>query len=257
MRTCLFCAARADSVEDAWPKWITDQFKARGPSLMQAERRGVQLAAWPLTRPEITIRKVCKNCNNGWMSRLENTTKPVLQPLLAGQRCALDLDAQARITLWAIKTAMVLEGVDSEDTYGYTQPERNTMRAIGAIPWRTSVWLAASLDPSLFVSSKTRHLNGNGAPTATGLATTIGLAHIVLQVFTIRTPQTVGPETQVTVAARGGPWSETTVRVWPTPVASISWPPPMALNGEPGIALLAERFSTSEIPEKDLDVLTV
>ena len=42
-----------------------------------------------------------------------------------------------------------------------------------------------------------------------------------------------------------GPWSRLTVQVWP-PSDGARWPPPMGLNGEPGLDALAERFAEIE-----------
>ena len=214
MRLCLFCSNSANSVEDAWPLWITNQFRGRQPSAVQAERAGIRLTSWNTHQPKLTIRCVCEECNNGWMSRLENRVQPLLQPLLTGQRSAMDMDGQATIATWAVKTAMVLEGMDPAEKRGYSQLQRERFRLRAAIPERTSVWLAASTDLEWFMSTKNRHL-GDTSADISGVSITMAFAHAVLQVFTIRVPETVGPETVVTANVRRGPWSEVTVPIWP------------------------------------------
>jgi hypothetical protein len=32
-----------------------------------------------------TIKRVCKSCNSGWMSRLQQAAKPILVPMLMGE----------------------------------------------------------------------------------------------------------------------------------------------------------------------------
>jgi hypothetical protein len=44
------------------------------------------------------------------MSNLEGQVKPLLQPLLSGAAASLDTVAQSIIGVWAVKTAMALEG---------------------------------------------------------------------------------------------------------------------------------------------------
>ena len=65
--------------------------------------------------------------------------------MLAGTHFALDIAGQATIALWALKTAMVLEGLDPPAMRGYSQDEREQLHTLSAIPIRTSVWLAAAV----------------------------------------------------------------------------------------------------------------
>ena len=227
MRSCLFCPVRADSLEDAWPRWITGQFKGPRPSEVRAERGGIKLKPWSTLQPELTIRCVCRACNNEWMSQLETKVQSFLQPLLAGQSGTVDIASQAVIALWAVKMAMVLEGLDAMEKRMYTQEQRERLRSSAEVPWRTSIWLAASADPAWFMSTKNRHIGV--AEGVAGASTTMGFGHIALQVLTIRVPESVGPKTAVTTDVGRGPWDELTVQIWP-PRATINWPPAMGVN---------------------------
>jgi hypothetical protein len=53
---------------------------------------------------------VCKDCNNGWMSELEQEARPILVPLIQGHKHPRDLKKQESFTLalWAMKTAYAL-----------------------------------------------------------------------------------------------------------------------------------------------------
>ncbi len=255
MRFCLFCSGIANSVEDAWPRWITSQFKGRRPAAFQAERGGVRLPSWSVHQPTLKIRCVCEQCNNGWMSRLEGRVQPFLQPLLVGESGALEMVGQAAIATWAVKTAMVLEGMDPTEKRGYSQLQRERLRLRAVIPWRTSIWLAASAEPDWFMSTKNRH-TGKTPEDISGVSITMAFAHAILQVLTIRVPEDVGPETHVTTEVRQGPWSQLTVQVWP-PSAGARWPPPMGLNGEAGLDALAERFRTTDADRTEIETLAV
>src|SRR5687767_14534922 len=120
------------------------------------------------------------------MRQLEVQAQRFLQALLIGARCNLDTAGRTTIALWSLKTAMVLEAMDQAHKRLYTQRERERLRSLAAIPWRTSAWLAASVDPSLFMSSKNRHVGGESAQDIVGVSTTMAFAHPVLQVLTIR-----------------------------------------------------------------------
>ncbi len=255
MRNCLFCSGAADSKEDALPRWITNQFKGTRPSEAHLERCGKE-HSWPDLAPELLVRWVCRQCNNGWMSQLESQAKPFLQPLLMGEHCFLDMSGQATIALWSMKTAMVLEALDEPEQRAYTQIERERLRTMSAIPWRTSVWLAASVDRSFFLSSKSRH-SGEGPNPMSGVSITVAFAHVVLQVLTIRLPEAVAPKTNVTTAVRHGPWDRATHQIWPNQRVQLRWPPPVGLNGGAGLDSFAERFSTTMLNEGLVDSLAI
>jgi len=179
-----------------------------------------------------------------------------MQPLLMGEQYNVDLAGQVTIAVWSTKTAMVLEGLDRGDYRTYTQAEREQLRSLAAIPWRTSVWLAASTDRSLFMSTKNRHL-GADAKQPSGVSITMAFAHVVIQVLRIRVPENVGPNTLVTTNVRRGPWAQATIQIWPARMAPYGWPPPIALNGESGLNVFAERFNTVTEKQNSIETLAV
>ena len=99
MRQCFFCSGHANSLEDAWPLWLTNQFRTPRASEVHAERRGVRLKPWRVHQPELAVRCVCRTCNNEWMSALEVQAQRCLQPLLMGERCSVDIAAQGTVAL--------------------------------------------------------------------------------------------------------------------------------------------------------------
>jgi hypothetical protein len=220
---------------------------------MQVERYGVSLPSWSSYQPKLPVKCVCEQCNNGWMSRMENRARPHLEPLLTGQPRVLDADAQTTISTWAVKTAMVLEGMDADPKRHYSQLQRERFRLRAAIPWRTSVWLAASAGADSFMSTKNRHMGAT--PNDSGVSVTMAFGAVVLQVLTMRLPEDVGPNTLVDTQVRRGPWSDSALQIW-QPREAASWPPPVGF-GEDGLNLFAERFSTSDCKPDDIDMLVV
>jgi hypothetical protein len=226
------------------------------PCKAQLERQG-SVNTWHVYQPELSIRCVCKSCNNGWMSDLESQTKKYLQPLLMGEKCVLDFSSQTTIALWSLKTAMVLEALDQQQQRIYTQQEREQLQKLSIIPWRTSVWLATSIDRSLFLSAKNRHMSAEDTSKISGASITMAFSHVVIQVFTIRVPPEVGPSTCVTANVRCGPWEQATIQIWPAKTTPVMWPPQLALNSEAGLDALAERFSTTVLGENEVESLIV
>jgi hypothetical protein len=165
------------------------------------------------------------------------------------------MDAQTTLSTWAVKTAILLEGMDPEAKRGYSQLQRERLRLRSAIPWRTSIWLAAAADADLFMSTKSCYM-GASAEAISGFTVTMAFGALVLQVLTMRVPQDVGPNTLVTADVRRGSWGEATIQIWP-PREVASWPPKLGLNGELGVNLFAERFSTTDWPRDEIDTLII
>lgn len=55
------------------------------------------------------LRRICEGCNNGWMSRLEDSVKPTIVALMKGERGLSELseDERRRLARWGAKTAIV------------------------------------------------------------------------------------------------------------------------------------------------------
>jgi hypothetical protein len=96
MRRCISCYSSGPlSNEDAWPLWLNEILELMVPDGAKANvlietTRGfsTQIHDVPGIHPAKN-RKVCGQCNNGWMSQLESDVKPVLTPLILGQTCQL------------------------------------------------------------------------------------------------------------------------------------------------------------------------
>ncbi len=60
-------------------------------------------------------RKVCIPCNGGWMSKVEDTAKPLLTKLILNETVSLTLAQQALIAKWAVMTTIMAEYVNPEN----------------------------------------------------------------------------------------------------------------------------------------------
>jgi hypothetical protein len=118
-RRCAFCGRRADSSEHAWPDWLLSLL-GRGPKYRyDVERRLDDRAPlkWSGSRV-LTVKRVCRSCNNGWMSDLETQAQPILTRLVRGDRpLSLDPAQQATIAAWCRKTAMVFDCTRPREPY--------------------------------------------------------------------------------------------------------------------------------------------
>jgi hypothetical protein len=114
---CLFCGTAGAGVlskEHVIPKWLLLHLNL--PPNDQMFYGVADSTSGELTRQRVHSSftfvegRVCeKNCNNGWMRRLENAAKPILVPLIDGQQPPSELSSAGRtiVAKWTAKTAYV------------------------------------------------------------------------------------------------------------------------------------------------------
>jgi hypothetical protein len=90
---------------------------------------------------DLTVKRVCAGCNNGWLSKLEARVKPLLAPLIRGGNQTLTPNEAATAALWCAKTALIFQFIHPErrlapDEHYYWLRERRTP------PPNVFVWVA-------------------------------------------------------------------------------------------------------------------
>ena len=123
-RTCIFCGNKGGiSKEHFWPDWLSQYYTnspndgniselhaAEGMQPRQLQFRK-QRQGSVLTKK---IRAVCKSCNNGWMSVLEEKIKPVLVAGIHGHSLILSKAQLADLAHWACVKSILGEHAEGE-----------------------------------------------------------------------------------------------------------------------------------------------
>lgn len=129
--SCLFCGrlwgAARRSDEHVLPQWMrrheTDLLKSShssysgGFDLDEKAREFVELPTLLTTKKSslltLKTREVCADCNNGWMSRLEEAARPLIRRLAeaapTGRPVVLTLEEARLLAVWCQKTATTYE----------------------------------------------------------------------------------------------------------------------------------------------------
>jgi len=154
--TCAGCGKPftdvARSREHILPEWLALEIEQPDLSLKQY-LHDEDKSANELLRSHglgsFVIKNVCTSCNNGWMSRLEGRSKPLLLGSMNLQIGLLELSAEQRTTLsaWAIKTAFMIASAQQS----ITDLPWHLFQQLGEEPERvpTECFVLASQLPSL------------------------------------------------------------------------------------------------------------
>jgi hypothetical protein len=237
----MFCYESASTKEHAWPQWLMTRFPSSDIARTYAECNERNLGNWPTK--ELLVKRICRACNNGWMSRLENEVKPVLESILDDKLRVINISAQFSLALWAVKNAMVLETIDSNRLWFYLEEERRLMCTDQTIPQRTSVWIAKCINHRNVYSMAKDLRTMPGDDGFQAFAITMAFGSLILQVVSIKTPAEIPANITVTYDVSDGPWDQTLIQIWPTSQNLLMWPPTYGLEGELGLEALSERLS--------------
>lgn len=120
-KRCIFCGRTGLSEEHIWPVWSHEFIRPKSGSHFHMRR--LQTARGQSTEKQLVseikhdgditsmrFKIVCEhNCNNGWMSRLEERAKPIIIPLLRGTHIALTKPNQELLATWIATKLLTLE----------------------------------------------------------------------------------------------------------------------------------------------------
>jgi len=287
---CIYCGKAEVSDEDVFPEWLRDLFESPGEEEYQ-----LAIDEEPRLRPrdslKVRVRCACQECNNGWMSILQNDCKPIILQLLCETTCELDTLNQRMLSLWAVMSAMSLEASNEPGTWRFTSLEFMKLRWSGLaaptklgfrhdrdyvhreFPKRTSVWIAKwmnSRGPSYVgrvLDNKPPHQKPAGEESALSAARASGLAIISRStsdralittfgfgslVFQVVKEVPADPTDKRTLWVRPGlPWGQILRQIMPLESPTLSWPPPRMLVGEAELEALELRFSQPGAEKSD------
>ena len=240
---CIFCGGPANSKEDVWPCWMTARFIA--PGTMEQERGpDLRMTSWRVDRPELIVKRVCKTCNNGWMSRLQSRAKPVIERLWDEPQVTLDLHDCKALSLWAVMTSMMLQTFDESDRWLYTDYDRTLMWHELRIPSFVGISIANCIGHTETYSAG-RTMTGaaleNQRP-ARGSAITMAFANLGIQVLKVNPEGNTKGLERIEVGQGWGDWENIALQIWPLKGDPVEWPPPRGIRCEEELEIFAGRF---------------
>lgn len=140
--SCAFCQCSDVKMtrEHVLPKWLS---RAGSDAGQYSIKRGSKTIRTPLI--EIVTKRVCEDCNTGWMSRIEDGAKSVLEPLLAYTTRTITETDRWLIARWFTKTILttqlamtarsangILHPQDYRNFYDRPQPFDNQLTLLSA-----------------------------------------------------------------------------------------------------------------------------
>jgi hypothetical protein len=237
MSTCGFCGNDATLTrEDAIPRWITE-LKPDGVTVRADwEHRNIRKWTFWSNKVELVVRAFCATCNNGWMSDLETVAKPYLLPMLLGYELRLPSKAQASVSAWCMKTAMVMEFVSaSPRAHYFTAEERRIFSGRHTPVAGVNINLAGYVGTAAFSAEENPLFFRRGLTRFPGYSCTLQFGALVVQLVGHR-----GASGYVRIRANYAPAE---IRVWPVG-PTVTWPPEAVFDD-----VELRKYATRWLPE--------
>lgn len=242
-RLCAFCGGRPLTREHVMPQWLTnvlpEQARFRGQDqqvILMPPGGGESSIILPHREVKepfnaITVKAVCRNCNNGWMNGVEGAARPALSPLIRGEPVPLERDSTISIATWAVKTALMAQLTSVEGLAALSsvyrafhhdrQPPDNSVvwaAAVGSEDWA----LRYEIVSALIATEEDRDSLAADDPVNT-LSVTLGIGHLLLHtVLTARSEVSYPPLDDIHQGA--------VVRLWPVREEVIDFPAHWLMN---------------------------
>ena len=224
---CAFCSQTADITgEHLWSAWAGKMFGERKYTFTRKELDGTVIT-WKERHLSPTTKVVCRDCNNGWMSELENQAKSIVGDMV--YQCALTtLHAKdiATIAVWAYTKGIVAEHSHHNTEPFFTFAERQLFRQTLSIPNGVQMWFVSlAIQHGLFKSYLVQ------APLSTPQrfelnVFTYGLGHFVIQVVTARwKKKAFRRHRHPPILTQAPEWDCCSIPFWPSKGTPVSWPP--------------------------------
>lgn len=198
------------------------------------------------------IRCVCRACNTGWMSRLQEESKAILEPILTGKATHLYKRQQTLIAAWIAMTVMVAEFID-RDSVAVDQEDRVRLKRRKRPPSHWRIWIARGQPPArpplyyhravAFADSVPeqeleRVKSEAPAPSNTQTSTVRFGKHLIVHVMSSSHRGARGSIRRWLLPPKLSPFI---FQVWPIQSFRIDWPPERALTTAE-IDIVAEDF---------------
>jgi hypothetical protein len=225
-RQCLFCSNPVNSREHIWSDWILKDLKSAKPIRI---RIGKRTDVWS-DKPEVLVKCVCDQCNNGWMSRLESLNKPHMHSMMHDTPVALSPTQQKLLTRWAVLKAIIIEAVNRERTPFYDEGERFNLKPPSSfIPVGTSVWIGRSSINGFHAGGTDIWRQVDEVPKALhGCVTNIVVGRLFIQVLTVHALVRFAAS-RPSFECNSGTWDVNLLDVWPV-FGERRWPPPVTFT---------------------------
>lgn len=192
---CIFCNKNSTSAEHIFPRWLgrTLSYPTSSSTFNRSLTKSVSDRYKRRVIPKntsnhasgLTTRKVCIECNNQWLSDIENTVQPIFTRIIHSEKTELKKEDQAVLAKWAyllaIKWDLMEKAISGYQPIFYSNFYKNRTP-----PQNTRVWVGLSGNDDIQAYHRTIALYYDFAPNTIPniRSTTLKIGPVVFHILT-------------------------------------------------------------------------
>jgi hypothetical protein len=115
---CIFCGEGIATNEHVFSERWLEEVLGGGSDFHHRHERGspteTSVRTWSKQNPDLKVRCVCKTCNSGWMSRMDNDVKEMATPMVLGYETHMTAAGARFFASWTFKTALVADHLQAQ-----------------------------------------------------------------------------------------------------------------------------------------------
>jgi hypothetical protein len=218
---------------------MRELFPSKRFRFIQRNEAGEVINEWSLPGIDLTAKVVCKPCNEGWMSSLENDrAKPALRDLIVGNKGFTVSQSRANsMAIFAFKTAVIVDHMRRGHLPFFRRSVRCKFAESLEIPPNVYMWFAGFLPMgSGLVQSLYPQGRINSELRIKIHVCTYLVGHLIFQVVSARFRSGMP-----SFFPRRG-FEKLAIPFWPSIPRRITWPPQDVLRTRTQFDMFAERW---------------
>jgi hypothetical protein len=229
-KECAFCSSPATSKEHIWSNWMGPLFPGDKHFQNSAAdfQKGLEISSnntWNSPKLNWKAKVVCGNCNNGWMSDLENNlAKPAMKDLISGKWLDFPINQLRanQIASFAFKTSVILDHLADGRPRFFSSAARRVFRSSLRIPDNIMMWFAGYLPSG--GGGVFSNYYALAAPHKIELyVCSFRAGHFAFQVVAFNMPRSIAAVPTQTA------FNDLAVPFWPKIIQDFTWPPATVL----------------------------
>lgn len=226
-RRCAFCGREATLTgEHVWSDWVGRLLGKRKVKFNLTEADGTR-KEFVLGGLNHKVNVVCKTCNEGWMSKLEEEVKPIVKEMiLEGTEANLSPDELKIIAAWAFTRAIIADHIRiNRLPFFYDQATRRAFAQHRTLPRGVQMWIARVAEPcGILKGGDIKAKEGTPAGFTLNVCT-YAIGFLVVQITCPRWSKSANRKHHAPGKLTQSPeWDIVSIPFWPLPAGPIVWP---------------------------------
>ncbi len=240
-KSCAFCGADAVEMsgEHIFSAWIDKLFDSKGYNWRYTDPDTREVSKWDQRKLNRRLKVVCAECNNGWMSRIENElAKPTLSDMIRdGSKQSLLPRGAVSLAIYGFKCAVVANHANLNGDPFFAPAARDRFQNSLALPQGVQMWIGAFqgiYKRSGMFTSYYLIPNSPAKPFCDleFYVFTFLAGHLAFQILGSKWRVLSRKGQPLPVFTQDPEWDVAAIPFWPSDNQPIDWPPPAYLSND-------------------------